>query len=55
MEWQTPIGLPVVQPYHKRSSKEVGLHILWEDLPEKIFGREDLGQCGIVTKIVTKI
>lgn len=29
MEWQTPLGLPVVQPYHKRSSKMVGLQFVW--------------------------
>ena len=30
MEWLTPLGLPVVQPYHKPSSKVVSTHKMCE-------------------------
>ena len=30
MEWLTPLGLPVVQPYHKSSSKVVSTHKMCE-------------------------
>ena len=34
MEWLTPLGLPVVQPYHKVSTKSVSvvpkyIHLVW--------------------------
>lgn len=49
MEWQTPIGLPVVQPYHKRSSKEVGSYILWENFArESMFLPEELFVCQCI-------
>ena len=43
MEWVTPLGLPVVQPYHKPQKKEVQFLLSLRDFMLKIFFASVLG------------